>query len=154
MKKIILLCLCISIEIFSQTISSVELSKTYCDWGGSNKAFDDSVETILRDMNGNVIQPSNAYYYEYHVVTNGNLDIIGGAGKNTEGEDNDKNLIQTWYVLVTDPSNNKTYQSNQVTFQMETEDNFAKEVIFSAINSNGSTETGVHKDHWMYVVDL
>jgi hypothetical protein len=56
MKKIILFCLILSIEVFSQTISSVELNKTYCDWNGSI-VFTDSVETVLRDINGNVIPP-------------------------------------------------------------------------------------------------
>jgi parallel beta-helix repeat protein len=153
MKKVILFFLMLYIEAFAQTISSVELNKIYCDWNGSI-VFTDSVETVLRDINGNVIPPSNNYDYEYYVVTNGHLDIIGGPGINKEWEDNDGNLIQTWYVVVTDLTNNNTYQSDQVYFRMETVNNRAKPVYFSALRSDGTTESGVHKDHYMYEVGL
>ena len=159
MKKIILFCLILYIETFAQTISSVELKKIYCDWNGP-VAFWDSVETVIKDYYGNVIAPSNNFYYEYHVINDDLVhppaeEILGGPGENRATEDNDYNFIQTWYVIVKETvSQTILGTSNTVIFQMETEPNRAKPVYFSALRSNGGNEAGVHKDHWMYVVDL
>ena len=96
------------------------------------------------------------YYYEYFTNTNGNKDDTSGFGLYKCGEDNDKNLIQTWYVTVKD-SVNHTFSkitSDTVTFQMEKVVNQAKPISFQALRSNGNIETGVHAEHWMYVVNL
>ncbi len=157
MKKLIFLCLIILIETFAQSEYNIELKKYYCDWN-SGKAFADSVETIIRDNNGNIIQPSNDFYYEYHPIVYSDPpkeDIIGGLGLNKTGEDNDENLIQTWYVIVMDAVNQTVLgTSNTVSFQMETEANTAKLLNFIAKRSDGTAEEGVHNEHWMYVVNL
>jgi hypothetical protein len=159
MKKIILLCLIISIKVFAQSEYNIELKKIYCDWT-SPAAFVDSVETIIRDNNGNIIQPSNDFYYEYHAITDNLVDpptedIFGGLGLNKTFEDNDQNFIQTWFVNVKDPANQIILgTSNTVEFRMETNPGKAKRINFQALRSNGSTETGVHQEHWMYVVNL
>ena len=129
MKKILFFCLVFFAEVIAQTGYTVELKKTFCDWHVA-KAFQDTVKTTIMDTSGNVIQPSNNFYYEYHINTNGNLDTIGGFRKNKCGLDNDINLIQTWYVIVKD-SVNHTFcdTSNMVSFQMEENPSEAKNVI-------------------------
>lgn len=159
MKKIILLCLIIYIKAFAQSGYNIELKKIYCDWVDA-KSFVDSVETVIRDINGNVIPPSNDFYYEYHAITDNLVDppiedIFGGLGLNKTFEDNDYNFIQTWYVIVKDPTQQTILgTSNTVVFQMETDPVNAKQIIFQVLRSNGSTEAGVHAEHWMYVVNL
>jgi len=64
MKKIILFCLIIYIEAFAQSGYDIELKKIYCDWV-DDVSFIDSVETIIRDSSGNIIQPSNDYYFTF-----------------------------------------------------------------------------------------
>ena len=112
MKKIILFCLIIYIESFAQSGYNIELKKIYCDWYDA-VAFIDSVETVIRDNYGNVIPPSNDFYYEYHAITDNLIgppveDIFGGLGLNKTFEDNDYNFIQTWYVNVKDPADRKS----------------------------------------------
>ena len=76
-------------------------------------------------------------------------------GLNKTFEDNDYNFIQTWYVNVKDPTQQIILgTSDTVSFRMEWEYSKAKQVIFQALRSNGSTESGVHAEHWMYVVGL
>ncbi len=155
MKKIILFCLIIYAEAFAQSGYTIELKKIYCDWHVPT-SFIDSVETIIKDNNGNIIPPSNDYYYEYHPITNNNENTLGGRGMYKAQEDNDYNFIQTWYVIVTDVVNHTftNLTSDTVSFQMETEPVRAKRINFQALRSNGSTEPGVRLEHWMYVVGL
>ncbi|MBI5662254.1 MAG: hypothetical protein HZC46_08915, partial [Ignavibacterium album] len=157
MKKLFFPCLIIFTEAFSQTQYNVELKKIYCDWVSAT-SFIDSVETIIEDYDGNLIPPSNNFYYEYHVTTftdPPNTDIFGGLGLNKTFEDNDQNFIQTWYVVVKDPTNQIIFDtSNTVSFQMQTEAGKSKQIIFQSLKNDGSPESGVNLDHWMYVVNL
>jgi len=87
MKKIILFCLIIYINGFAQSEYNIELNKYYCDWV-SAAAFYDSVETVIRDNNGNIIQPDSNFYYEYHATTFSvppAADVFGGLGMNKTG---------------------------------------------------------------------
>ena len=159
MKRIFFFCLLIHINAFAQSGYDIELKKIYCDWNNP-KEYTDSVETVIRDNNGNIIPPSDDFYYEYHISTDNlqgtvNEDLIGGVGEYKSMEDNDQNFIQTWYVIVRDQSNQTTLgTSNTVVFQMEEEPAYAKRIIFQPLKSDGSPEEGVHAEHWMYVVDL
>ena len=156
MKKIILFCLIIYVESFAQSGYTIELKKIYCDWT-DQVSFVDSVETVIR--NNGITQPPANYYYEYHAITehaDGRAEqIYGDWGLNKFFRDNDLNFVQTWYVIVKNQSNQTIGISDSVIFQMETTPNQkAKQIHFQALKSNGTNESGVHAEHWMYVVDL
>ncbi len=154
MKKIILFCLLVYIEAFAQAGYTVELKKTYCQWA-SPENWKTNVETVIK-YNGTPIPNSNNYYYEYYLTTDDWPAVHSGYGKNTDASDATANWIQYWYVVVTDSVNHTftNLTSETVSFQMETVNAKAKQVIFQALRSNGSTLSGVNADHWMYPVGL
>ena len=159
MKKLMLFFLVICFKLFAQSGYNIELKKIYCEWLDF-KSSSDSVETIIRDNNGNILPPSNDFYYEYHAITNNLVnppheDVFGDLGLNKTFEDNDYNFIQTWYVIIKDPTQtNILGTSNTVEFRLETDPYEAKKIIFQALKSNGNTEAGVGLNHWMYVCGL
>jgi Secretion system C-terminal sorting domain len=158
MNKTILFCLLLFVKSFAQSGYTVELTRFYCDWVSKASSFD-SVETIIKDSNNNIIPP-NSVYYEYHSkIINNNQDtsenVITGIGLNKTGVDNDENFINKWYVKVKDTVSHKFSNliSNNVSFQIETTFAFAKQIIFQA-KRNGTTLSNVKAEHWMYEVAL
>ena len=156
MKKIILFCLLLFIESFPQYGYTVELKKTYSEWL-SKENWSTKVEAVIK-YNGNTIPNDSNYYYEYHLNTFGSWTIHSGSGfgNNTDESDAYTNQIQYWYVIVTD-SVNHTFSgitSNTVSFQMETTNTKATQVVFKAKKSDGSSLSSVNAEHWMYPVGL
>ncbi len=159
MKKIILFCLLLLGVSFPQSEFTVELNRTYCDWVGA-AAFFDSVQTIIINNSTGDTVSTDSVYYIYHAKTyypTGPLEHIDSSlGLNKFGRDNDNNFIQTWYVIVTDSSVNRSFSnlnSDTVSFQIETEPFKAKLFTFQAKKTDESSQSGADVAHWMYVVD-